>query len=253
MRIAALYDIHGNLPALEAVMQDVEAEKVDCIVIGGDALAGPMPVETLDYLQALDCQSYFLKGNSESDILEYLQVGSSRGLTPSADANAKWIAEKLNQEQRHFLSTWSDTVTLETEAIGEILFCHATPNSNTYIFTSQTSEETLLPHFANLTTQTVVCGHTHMQFDKQVGKTRIVNAGSVGMPFGKTGAYWLLIDNDIKFMSTHYDLALAAEHIKQSDDPDAEDFAMNNVLQVPTKEQALAMMTTLAKAKNEEI
>jgi predicted phosphodiesterase len=70
MRLAALYDIHGNLPALEAVIEDIYREKVDCIVVGGDVVAGPMPRETLTLLQEGTIPTHFIHGNAESEVLQ---------------------------------------------------------------------------------------------------------------------------------------------------------------------------------------
>lgn len=88
MRVATLYDIHGDLPALEAVLRDIEELAVDCIVVGGDALTGPMPVETLKLLETLDADTRFIHGSGESDVLRYLETGASQGMTPRADEMA---------------------------------------------------------------------------------------------------------------------------------------------------------------------
>lgn len=246
MRIAALYDIHGNLPALEAVLSDVEKANVDCLVIGGDALSGPMPVETLLLLQNLAVPVKFIHGNGESDILAYVKTGESKGLTPNADVEAKRIAGQLSADQKAFLATWSLNLTLEVTGLGEVLFCHAIPTSDTFIFTSVTPIEELEPIFADVKVKTVVCGHTHMQFDRMIAGTRVVNAGSVGMPFGQAGAHWLLLDDGVEFMRTEYDLVGAAECIKNSDYPNAAEFVASYVLSVPSEVQALKMMTKLA-------
>jgi diadenosine tetraphosphatase ApaH/serine/threonine PP2A family protein phosphatase len=110
-------------------------------------------------------------------------------------------------------------------------------------FTSRTSDEHLLPIFADLDASLVVCGHTHMQFDRVVGSTRIVNAGSVGMPFGEPGAYWLLLDDGVQLRRTDYDLAAAATRIRACAYPQAEEFAAGNILQPPAAEQMLETFT----------
>jgi diadenosine tetraphosphatase ApaH/serine/threonine PP2A family protein phosphatase len=89
----------------------------------------------------------------------------------------------------------------------------------------------------------VVCGHTHMQFDRMIGTTRVVNAGSVGMPFGEPGAYWLLLGPDVELRHTSYDLKRAAERIRQTDYPQAEDFAARYVLQPPSEGEMLEVFT----------
>jgi predicted phosphodiesterase len=124
-----------------------------------------------------------------------------------------------------------------------VLFCHATPRNDTEIFTRLTPEDRLLPIFEGLGISTVICGHTHMQFDRMVGTTRVVNAGSVGMSFGQTGADWLLLGPDVQLRHTRYDLARAAERIRNTTYPQAQDFAARNVLQPPSEEETLAAFT----------
>lgn len=85
----------------------------------------------------------------------------------------------------------------------------------------------------------MICGHTHMQFDRQIGGTRIVNAGSVGMPFGEPGAYWLSLDPGVELRHTHYDLMAAADRVRATDYPQADDFAESNVLRPPSEAEML--------------
>ena len=86
----------------------------------------------------------------------------------------------------------------------------------------------------------VVCGHTHMQFDRMVGTTRVVNAGSVGMPFGEPGADWLLLGPDVQLRHTRYDFLRAAERIRRTAYPQADGFAARSILRPPTEEETLA-------------
>ena len=123
--------------------------------------------------------------------------------------------------------------------LGDVLFCHATPRNDTEIFTRLTPEERLLPVFQDVEASLVVCGHTHMQFDRRVGRLRVVNAGSVGMPFQAPGAYWLLLGPDIELRRTPYDLEDAARRIRATAYPQAEDFAANNVLTTPSETDTL--------------
>ena len=84
-----------------------------------------------------------------------------------------------------------------------------------------------------------VCGHTHMQFDRKIGSVRVVNAGSVGMPFGQPGAYWLLLGPRVELRHTAYDLTEAADRIMNTKYPQAKDFAENNVLRPPSEAEML--------------
>src|SRR4029079_12413207 len=105
-----------------------------------------------------------------------------------------------------------------------VVFCHATPRNDHDIFTSQTADDKLRPIFDPLNADLVVCGHTHMQFDRHVGRTRIVNAGSVGMPIGDTGAFWLMLDNGVHLRRTEYDVSTAAERVRATAYPHREHF-----------------------------
>ena len=235
MRIAALYDIHGNLPALEAVLEDVRARSVDRVLIGGDVLPGPIPRETFDLLLSLDIPIDFIRGNGDRAVLDVMNGVEPTSVPEQFRPLIRWTGEQLDARHAKMINSWPPTLRLDVAAIGRVLFCHATPQSDMPIFTRQTSEEKLRPIFEGLDVDLVVCGHTHMQFDRRVGSVRVVNAGSVGMPFGKPGAYWLLLDSGVDLRRTPYDLPDAAARIKASTYPQAEMFAERNVLDPPSE------------------
>lgn len=239
MRVAAIYDIHGNLPALEAVLQDIRQAEVERIVVGGDVLPGPMPRETIGCLLDLDIPVQFIQGNGDREVLALMR-GAETGAVPEQFREAmSWNAKQLHPEDEQLLASWPKTRRMEIDGVGEVLFCHATPRSDTEVFTRLTPEDRLLPIFAGLNVSLVVCGHTHMQFDRTIGKVRVVNAGSVGMPFGKPGAWWLLLGPHVQLRHTPYDLAKAAARIRETNYPQAQDFAAHNVLQPPSEEEIL--------------
>ena len=239
MRVAALYDIHGNLPALEAVLREVRQAEVDQVVIGGDVLPGPMPRETLACLLALDLPVQCIRGNGDREVLAQ-RAGVETGTVPEKFREVMgWVAQQLDPEHERWLAIWPEMLRLEVPWLGEVLFCHATPRNDTEIFTRLTPEDRLLPVFAGLDVPMVVCGHTHMQFDRTVGGTRVVNAGSVGMPFGEPGAYWLLLGPNVQLRHTPYDLAKAAQRIRDTKYPHAADFAARNVVRPPSERETL--------------
>jgi predicted phosphodiesterase len=250
MRVAALYDIHGNLPALDAVLQDIRQADIDQIVVGGDVIPGPMPRETLGRLLDLGLPTHFIYGNGELAILAQMEGartgsvnywGTMTGARPpeSIIEIYRWTAAQLQPEFELALARWPKTFQLEIGGLGQVLFCHSTPRSETEGFTRLTAEDRLLPIFEGLNATVVVCGHTHMQFDRMIGRTRVVNAGSVGMPFGEPGAYWLLLGPEVRLRHTPYDLAKAAERIRATSYPQAKEFAAHNVLQPPSEKQML--------------
>src|SRR5882762_7686502 len=237
MRVAAIYDIHGNLPALEAVIEDIRRAEIDHVVVGGDVLPGPMPRQTLACLLGLDIPMHFVYGNGEVAVLEQMAGKDPATVPEQYRPIIRWTAQQLPESYQSMLAGWPGTVRLKVDELGEVLFCHATPRNDTEIFTRLTSEELLLPIFAGLNVPLVVCGHTHMQFDRMIGRTRVVNAGSVGMPFGNAGADWLLLGSEVEFRHSSYDLAEAAERIRKTDYPQAEDFVARYILQPPSEEE----------------
>ncbi len=246
MKVAALYDIHGNLPALEAVMEDVHRADVDLVVIGGDVVLGPMPHETLEYLLATRLPLQFIQGNCEREMLTQLAGGDPTSVPPAFRQIMKWVGDQLTIHQRELIASWPVALQVEVPGLGDVLFCHATPRSDTECFTRHTSEERLRPVFDGLDFAAVICGHTHMQFDRVVGRMRVINAGSVGMPFGEPGAYWLLLGPGVQHRQSTFDLARAAQRIRETEYPQAQEFAAHNVLQPPSEER---MLEVFAKAE----
>ena len=239
MRVAAIYDIHANLPALEAVLLEIRQADIDLVVVGGDVLPGPMPRETIACLQGIDIPVQFIQGNGDREVLGLMRGVEPTGVPEQFRGVMRWNAQQLLPEHEEWLASWPATLRVQISGLGEVLFCHATPRNDTEIFSRLTPEDRLLPVFAGVKAAAVVCGHTHMQFDRTIGKIRVLNAGSVGMPFGKPGAYWLLLGPDVQLRHTAYDLARAAERIRATEYPQAEEFAAHNVLAPPSEREML--------------
>lgn len=250
MKIAAIYDIHANPVALKAVLNDIEKIKVDLIIVGGDVVSGPMANETLSLLEKVTTPKKYILGNAELEVLRYLNGEEINGLSERANEEARWVSEQLTPKHKNLIRSWTKTELIELRGLGNVVFCHGTPRSDVEIFTKLTSKEKLLSIFEKVDASIVICGHTHMQFDLKVGNTRVINAGSVGMAFGKTGADWLLIDNEIHFKHTVYDLEKAAELVRKSNYPHAESFVLNNILETPSEDNALQMLTKMEKNQN---
>lgn len=212
--LAAIYDVHGNLPALSAVLAEIRREGVEQVVIGGDVVPGPMPGECLAALRELEIPTRFIHGNGERAVLQAHRGEDLTAIPPHAHPAIRWVVEQLSADELGTLASWPSTYRHEVQGLGEVLFCHATPQNDTDIFTIRTPEESLRPIFEPTGADLVVCGHTHMQFDRQVGSVRVVNAGSVGMPFGEPGAYWLLLGpKGVEHQRSGYDLESAAVKI----------------------------------------
>jgi len=241
MRVAAIYDIHANLPALEAVVEDIRRAGVDLVVVGGDVVPGPMPRETIACLLDLNIQTQFISGNGEVAVLDEMAGRISAGVPEKFRPVVRWVAQQLGPEDEMLLASWPKTFRIRVDQLGEVFFCHATPRSDTEVFTRATADERLLHILNGIEASVIVCGHTHMQFDRMIGGIRIVNAGSVGMPFGTPGAYWLLLGPEVQVRHTDYDLSSAAKRIRATAYPQAYDFAERNILQPPSEKEMLAV------------
>jgi predicted phosphodiesterase len=237
--VAALYDIHGNLPALEAVLTAVESAAADLILVGGDVVAGPMPRETLDRLVALGPRARFIRGNADRWVVDAADGRPHTEAPPFVQELIAWTAEQLDRGQLDFLASLPETLVVNVEGLGGVLFCHASPRNDEEIFTAITPAERVRPMLEGLTQPIVVCGHTHMQFDRVVDRVRLINAGSAGMPYGQPGAYWLLLGPDVRLMRTEYDFERAAELIRKTPYPQAEEFASRHVLNPYTEAEAI--------------
>ena len=199
-RVAALYDVHGNLPALEAVLAEVG--DADLIVVGGDVVGGPFPAETVERLRDLGDRVRWLRGNAERELVE--QPPPREAGPPPGELER--LRAALSDEQVDFVYGLPERVELDVEGLGRVLFCHATPQNDLDIVTPLTPEERLRRILEGVTADAVVAGHTHIQEDRRVGGVRWVNAGSVGMPYeDEPGACWALLGPEVELRRTEYD------------------------------------------------
>jgi putative phosphoesterase len=233
VRVAALYDIHGNLPALRAVLDDLAREDVDTLVIGGDVATGPLPSETIERLIALGPRAVFVRGNADREIVDAydrgdVDVEAAEG--PAARA-AAFAASRITRAHRDFLSGFEEHIVVEPELLGRALFCHGSPRGDTEMITTATTDRRLLGMLEGVEQRLVVCGHTHRQFDRVVDGRRVVNAGSVGMPYeGRAGAYWAVLGPDVTLRRTEYDLGPALGELRSGGFPDLDEMLQESLL-----------------------
>jgi putative phosphoesterase len=250
LRVAALYDIHGMLVPLEAVLAELEREDVDAVLIGGDAIAGPQPVETLELLRSLDLPTHWIRGNGE------------RALGPNADdalmggegarASLDFTASQLSDENRASLVQLSQTVTLDVEGLGPTLFCHASPRNDLDIVTPGTPDERFRVLLEGVEERVVVAGHTHIQLDHTVDGVRWINPGSVGMPYeGQVAAFWAVLGPDVELRRTPFDTERSAEALLASGWPQAESFVAENVRAAVPREEAITLFEQIAADRGE--
>ena len=241
MRVAVLADIHGNLPALEAVLAEVERDPPDLVMVCGDVASGPMPAESIDVLRGLP-RARFVRGNADRGLVEGYDGAPFTGMPgPFVD----WCVRQLSRDQRDFLASFEDVVTVEVAGVGRVLFCHGSPRSDVEVMTIETEDDRVRELLSGLDVDMVVCGHTHMQFDRTVDGVRVINFGSVGMPYGEPGAFWGWLGPGVELRRSGYDREAAAALIRATDWPNAEEFARENVLSVASEEEALAFMREL--------
>jgi putative phosphoesterase len=232
MRIAALYDVHGNLPALEAVLTEVAGSSVDYIVVGGDVAAGPMPQEVLSLIRDLGDKTVWVRGNGDRE-------------------PGPWAADKLDASEQSFLRDLPTSVTLDVDGLGKTLFCHGSPRSDEEILTAISPERRVASALVGVPERVIVCGHTHTQFDREVAGVRLVNAGSIGMPYEDCiGAYWALLGPDVYLRRTDYDVEAAVQRMRQAGYPDENH--LENLVNVPTGDEAAAFFESEAQDANFE-
>jgi putative phosphoesterase len=219
MKILALYDIHGNREALEAVLADPRAAGADAVVVGGDAVPGPFNRDVLDRLAALDAPVHWVRGNGEREVAEAVGAPASDDFVMQLAARG---ADELGDGRARALGALP--LTLELDGV---LFCHATPRRDDEILTRVSAPERWAQALAGVTAPLVVAGHTHQQDDRVIGGVRFVNAGSVGLPYeGDGAARWLWIaDGTPDLRATPYDARGAGERILAAGWPDERSFA----------------------------
>ena len=233
MRVAALYDIHGNVPALDAVLSEVESEGVDIVLVGGDVAAGPLPAQTLGRLRSLGDRARFVMGNCDRQMVD--DFDARRDPAEADDAMLRgmwWAARQISLADRDHMAGFEPTVTLDVDGLGPTLFCHATPRNDEEIFTDLTPDDVVAEMMAGTSAGVVVVGHTHMQTDRRVGETRVVNAGSVGGPYeGRPGAFWALLGPDVDHRRTDYDVADLLERVGATDFPEPDSYYRESLLE----------------------
>ena len=201
MRVAALYDVEGNLPALDAVLAELESIRPEVVVFGGDLYCGAQPVQVIDRARSLP-RARFILGNV--DRLD--------------DPNVAYQAAKLRPDQRDFVAAFPAQLVL-----GDVLYSHGSPRSVDEAVTMLTPDDVVREMVGGIEQRVIVIGHTHTQFDRRIDGYRIVNAGSVGAAWESApGAYWALIeDEDVELRRTSYDVDAAIRALP-ADDPNRE-------------------------------
>jgi len=217
VRVAALYDVHAMPHALEAVLDEVKREGVDAIVFGGDVFWGPFPAETLELVRSVDAQ--FVRGNCDREPND-------------------WVLAQLDGDAVEWARSWPATVEVD-----DVLYCHATPQSDMPMLTDASPDERFDQALAGVDARLVVAGHTHMQFRR--GK--FVNAGSIGMPYeDDVAAFWAIVSDDVEFKRTPFDVERTIAEIEASQWPDRKEFVAENLRVPPSRREATELFESRA-------
>jgi predicted phosphodiesterase len=224
VRVAALYDVHGNVHALEAVLAEVDA---DVVLFGGDLASGPFPGETIELARSLP-NARFVLGNAD--------VLASPAVDEEADAARRWVERQLDEERIEWLASLPFSASIDAT-----LYVHANPVDVDRVVTERTPEAGVAALLRGVCERRVVTGHVHLQFRRTVGGVEWIGAGSVGYPYeDEWGAYWAIVTPDeVEFRRTDYDGERARAAIDASGHPRAPKlFAAR-----PTRAEALAFLT----------
>jgi putative phosphoesterase len=237
VRVAAISDIHGNLPALEAVLADIEREGIDDIVVVGDSVSGPWPAEVFDLLEAVGARIVCGNADRSEEVAQH-----------SSDL-ASWNAERLGSRRIEAVLAWPLTLELAVDGLGSVLVCHSTPASDTPIYTRITPEGELVGLLGPVDADVLLCGHTHMQYDRTLSSgLRVVNPGSVGMPYeGRTGAFWAVLGRDVELRRTEYDVEGCVAAIQVLGAP-VDDQLVRHLVEPPDPSETTAYFESLRAA-----
>lgn len=196
-RLAILSDIHANLPALEAVIEDLSQFKVDYVIVAGDVInLGPFTQQVVQ--RVVENNWAVIRGNGELFLLDY---GTSRAPEewndPIAFPIPPWLNRQLNTNWKNTIATWADTLTLRFSDAPSIRIIHGTPQSHWDSLYPTLTDEKIAEFLGSVEENTVIAGHTHLPMDRQLGRWHLLNPGSVGVPLdGQFTASYMLLNGD---------------------------------------------------------
>jgi predicted phosphodiesterase len=199
MRLAVLADVHGNLPALEAVLADIEEQGVDSIIVAGDFADRPQPLETVCMLRALDC--WMIRGNRENYLLAYDRGDAPELWHVSVQwAGLRWLYRQLDREALDFMASLPEQHVITVDGTAPIRVVHGSPRSVTELLLPDGDPVALAQYaqaglldlgysqlsldaaLAELDEPVLVCGHSHIRWSQHHRDHLVLNPGSVGAP-----------------------------------------------------------------------
>lgn len=206
-RIAVVSDVHGNTPALEAVLAEVIEAGPEVLVNLGCLTYGPDPNGVTNLLRSVPVPTLSVRGNGDRAVLGLVDDG----LAPETQRDL-FVVANHDEATLAFLRETRPIHRLNVVGLGTVVFCHGSPRSDTELITPRTPETRLRDALGDMVCDVLATGHTHLQFDRRLETVRSVGPGSVGMPYhnGPTGARWALFGPDVDMRVTSYDLEAAA-------------------------------------------
>jgi predicted phosphodiesterase len=196
-RLAVLADIHGNLPALEAVLADMAAWSVDQVVIAGDSIHwGPFSAAVVERVRAEGWA--VIRGNHEFYLLDYNTPRAPAAWSDRSQWGAlAWLRAQLDARQRRLIATWPDTLSLVFDDAPPVRVVHGSPLDHRDGLYPTDSDASMAARLAGAVETTVIAAHTHLAMERRAGGWHILNPGSVGVPFhGRHEASYLILDGD---------------------------------------------------------
>ena len=241
--VAVIADVHGVLPALEAVLAEPDVVAAERLVSLGDVAAGPEPGAVLDRLMALGDRVVWIMGNADREMVEHRR-GARIG-----DPITRWAASQLSDHHVARLASQRRSLTLRVDGLGKILFCHATPRRDDEAVRVDASParwtKLLRPLPADI--DGVACGHTHMPFARLASGRLVINPGSVGMPYGRAGAHWALLGPGVGLRRTPFDVeAACAAVVARSGYPNVAAWVHEVIRSPATDAEAIAALSVAA-------
>ncbi|HEX4216038.1 MAG TPA: metallophosphoesterase family protein [Candidatus Dormibacteraeota bacterium] len=229
-RAALISDVHGNVPALAATLEEVAASDVDVVMFLGCLTWGPEPLRVLEMARSLPQPTFFVRGNGERAVIEL--ADGSRAPERPADT---WMVAAHASDGVDTLRSFASEVVLEVAGLGSVRACHGSPRSDIELLTPGTPEARLRQAFAGAPEDVVTHGHTHVQYERRAIGRRVVGPGSVGLPYGVVPgrACWAILGPDVELRVTPYDLGLAEEAARAAGFPALERY-LQMLLEPPT-------------------
>ncbi|MFW9939628.1 MAG: metallophosphoesterase family protein [Candidatus Thorarchaeota archaeon] len=199
MKIAVLADIHGNLPALNAVLAEIEEDNVNQILVAGDILGAPDPVKVIRKLH--DLNAYMIRGNSDDYIVKiYSNPSDSKWYTSKQFAPTYWIYKHLNQHWLNFINSLPKQRIISLHGTDDILMVHSIylpmlPTDNSGILITDKYNELVDSYTKSIEQSVLIFGHNHVPWNQKINGCLALNPGSTGCPLnGTIGAQYALLE-----------------------------------------------------------